>query len=617
MRSISFEKLRRLVGRKKDRNEPSFKRSESFKRISIRKSYLDRGKRRTKVQQQKINDTGCNNNERSISPNNFSTTTILVEEHKVENDNINKIKNEEKKENILYEIDDMKIGGEVKFKNSNSSLRTTITYDDWLNDINDGSIKEIFYDDEKVPDELLSNYDDISVSEKTEESLDLSEDFEALRLTSMSSYSRSTLSDVCSKSMIDDIESVTLGENGPPSVSVSLGRVWLGAALMPFPSVSSISSSPPATAAATSITSITASSTTSTPSIASVTCVSNSNNNKSHHRSLDSAWKEHNKSRYETSSSSSQITVARTVSAPEKSQIINLSNSTSKIGDCSKLKKTGLSLFGKKKIRKSKGGMEIVPDNDNNLQLNPERFNFVLPEKRKLKKASHVWQEIRFCSIFEPSIDTVDTPITVNNSNTSTKNYKEFLNSCSNHDNQMSDEEIFHYQTFKSSSTYSKSSIVSDVISPHGPKISDFNEDKILSEKLRGILAQRPVWQPNEKKLQKKYTKKIQKKNNKNANVFNNNSSCHSINSVNLSSKKVSVNNYYRCLSSSDSSESNCSVFNEDKYCKIHDKSDRKNRRYYLSSKRRSLSRKKSQRQPVYLVRKCSLLKRQSSKKKK
>ncbi|XP_011495834.1 PREDICTED: disco-interacting protein 2 homolog A [Ceratosolen solmsi marchali] len=55
MRTLSFENLRRLVGRRKDRDEPSFERSESFKRISIRKSYLDRGKRRTRLQ--KANDT--------------------------------------------------------------------------------------------------------------------------------------------------------------------------------------------------------------------------------------------------------------------------------------------------------------------------------------------------------------------------------------------------------------------------------------------------------------------------------------------------------------------------------------------------------------------------------
>ncbi|KAK4877321.1 hypothetical protein RN001_009827 [Aquatica leii] len=48
MKPIIFENLRRLMGggRKKKDKETSFKRSDSFKRISIRKSYLDRGKKK-------------------------------------------------------------------------------------------------------------------------------------------------------------------------------------------------------------------------------------------------------------------------------------------------------------------------------------------------------------------------------------------------------------------------------------------------------------------------------------------------------------------------------------------------------------------------------------------
>ncbi|KAH1004323.1 hypothetical protein HUJ04_004096 [Dendroctonus ponderosae] len=49
MKPITFENLRRLMGggrKKKDKDGSSFKRSDSFKRISIRKSYLDRGKRK-------------------------------------------------------------------------------------------------------------------------------------------------------------------------------------------------------------------------------------------------------------------------------------------------------------------------------------------------------------------------------------------------------------------------------------------------------------------------------------------------------------------------------------------------------------------------------------------
>lgn len=45
MKSLTLDSLRRLIGghRKKDKHESSFKRSESFKRISIKKNYLDRG----------------------------------------------------------------------------------------------------------------------------------------------------------------------------------------------------------------------------------------------------------------------------------------------------------------------------------------------------------------------------------------------------------------------------------------------------------------------------------------------------------------------------------------------------------------------------------------------
>lgn len=66
MKPISFENLRRLVGggRKKKEKESSFKRSDSFKRISIRKSYLDRGKKKhlqkLEVATQTVTEEVCN-----------------------------------------------------------------------------------------------------------------------------------------------------------------------------------------------------------------------------------------------------------------------------------------------------------------------------------------------------------------------------------------------------------------------------------------------------------------------------------------------------------------------------------------------------------------------------
>lgn len=72
MKPISFENLRRLVGggRKKKEKE-SFKRSDSFKRISIRKSYLDRGKKKhlqkLEVATQTVAEELCKTSE--VSPN--------------------------------------------------------------------------------------------------------------------------------------------------------------------------------------------------------------------------------------------------------------------------------------------------------------------------------------------------------------------------------------------------------------------------------------------------------------------------------------------------------------------------------------------------------------------
>ncbi|XP_077302246.1 uncharacterized protein LOC143922790 [Arctopsyche grandis] len=57
MKPISFQNIRRLMGggRKKNEKDTSFKRSDSFKRISIRKNYLDRGgKKKAKAEANNI-----------------------------------------------------------------------------------------------------------------------------------------------------------------------------------------------------------------------------------------------------------------------------------------------------------------------------------------------------------------------------------------------------------------------------------------------------------------------------------------------------------------------------------------------------------------------------------
>lgn len=85
MKPITFEHLRRLVGggRKKKDKEASFKRSDSFKRISIRKSYLDRGKKKhlqkLEVATQTVTEELCKVNEVPVAQVDSSVQVDKVE----------------------------------------------------------------------------------------------------------------------------------------------------------------------------------------------------------------------------------------------------------------------------------------------------------------------------------------------------------------------------------------------------------------------------------------------------------------------------------------------------------------------------------------------------------
>lgn len=85
MKPITFENLRRLVGggRKKKEKE-SFKRSDSFKRISIRKSYLDRGKKKhlqkLEVATQTVAEEVC---KISVVPSSKVDSSVQVDKHDI------------------------------------------------------------------------------------------------------------------------------------------------------------------------------------------------------------------------------------------------------------------------------------------------------------------------------------------------------------------------------------------------------------------------------------------------------------------------------------------------------------------------------------------------------
>lgn len=104
MKPITFENLRRLMGggKKKKDKESSFKRSDSFKRISIRKSYLDRGGRKKQQLKRETSTQGPSSDsdklpEARIPDRNIPVMKSIQEDEKQEENN-SKIKKSESNE---------------------------------------------------------------------------------------------------------------------------------------------------------------------------------------------------------------------------------------------------------------------------------------------------------------------------------------------------------------------------------------------------------------------------------------------------------------------------------------------------------------------------------------
>lgn len=85
MKPITFENLRRLVGggRKKKEKESSFKRSDSFKRISIRRSYLDRGKKKQVSKLEVSTQTVPEDEEEYEEPKKVFCSSVQIEKRDV------------------------------------------------------------------------------------------------------------------------------------------------------------------------------------------------------------------------------------------------------------------------------------------------------------------------------------------------------------------------------------------------------------------------------------------------------------------------------------------------------------------------------------------------------
>lgn len=257
MRPLSFENLRRLVGRKKDRNEPSFKRSESFKRISIRKSYLDRGKRRNRLQKNQEQQPAAN-----------SVLQPVVANDKIVQQQVNE--------------QDLK-------KNRECSLgRDSITYDEWLQGVSSSSLEKLHEDRvESVQRPKVVKVAKVVPKHNNTDANSIAEDLKILELDAspiLTSKRPKPFKIAAQDHVRDDSNGQDIlwtqesAVEGPPSVSISLGRIWRDAVPVPAP----VSVPPSATYPAAS-----------DPAV---------------HHSLDSGLKERKP----------QPTVARTVSAPEK-----------------------------------------------------------------------------------------------------------------------------------------------------------------------------------------------------------------------------------------------------------------------------------------------------------
>lgn len=199
MRPLTFENLRRLVSRKKDRNEPSFKRSESFKRISIRKSYLDRGKRRNRLQK------------------NLEPVVNTPPPQPTANDKI-----------VSQQIK------EQEFKKDRSLSRDSITYDEWLQGVSSSSREKLHEDNfeslqhSKIKATKLVKHTD---TDSVVEDLKILE-LDASPILTSKSKSFGIVTDETTNGH-DTLWNQDSSVEGSLSVSISLGRIWRDAVPVP------------------------------------------------------------------------------------------------------------------------------------------------------------------------------------------------------------------------------------------------------------------------------------------------------------------------------------------------------------------------------------------------
>ncbi|XP_032665179.1 disco-interacting protein 2-like isoform X4 [Odontomachus brunneus] len=592
MRPLSFENLRRLVGRKKDRNEPSFKRSESFKRISIRKSYLDRGKRRNRLQK----------NQEQPAANPASQPVVATD----------KIVQQQANEKDLKKNQECSLG------------RDSITYDEWLQGVSSSSLEKLHEDRVESlqhPPKVVKAAK-VTPKHNNTDANSIAEDLKILELDAspILTSKRPKPFRIATQDHVRDESNGQDGlwaqesfAEGPPSVSISLGRIWRDAVPVPAP----VSVPPPAAYPAAS-----------DPAV---------------HHSLDSGLKERKP----------QPTVARTVSAPEKpvskdtSSSFGFSLRIAKLADFRPgVTRNGLfrrktpkpspsvssegyfkrtSASRRSSSRRSRG--KRTSQRSRKCQQQPPRTSspvwFVPPERRRSRRQRRVWREIRYFPDDEgPILERINDW----SSNVSDDQFDDQKLLLSGDFNERVHDDALN--SIVSSSLGSFSATSSSSSACPAPKISDFNEDKLFSEELRtsGLLARGTTWKPSlttttttAMTATTTTTTATTTSTAASGNYFASSQflSFLAKDAVKERSKSESSNLGYRCLSSTDSEDDdNADRFNERRRnVSFPQQQQQRHLKRQKSGIRRRPLRRKSQLkrasgQPVFLVRKCSSLRK-------
>lgn len=240
---------------------------------------------------------------------------------------------------------------------------------------------------------------------------------------------------------------------------------------------------------------------------------------------------------------------------------------------------------------------------------------FVPPERRRSRRQRRVWREIRY---FPDDESPILERINDWSSNVSDDQFDDQKLLLSGDFNERGDDAL---NSIVSSSLGSFSATSSSSSACPAPKISDFNEEKLFSEELRtsGLLVRGTTWKLSAATPATMMIPTVTPTRTISGNYFASSQFLTFLakDIVKERSKNESSNTSYRYLSSTDSENNDVDCFNERRKNFPHQ------RQQYLKKqksglRRRPLRRKSQLRrasgQPVFLVRKCSSLRKRPSK---